>query len=206
VSDQNSSETQDKSDEGGRRSFLSRSSSWTMLAGLAGSYGAFAFIAGRFLYPSRPTPRDWLYVIETRKLKLGESILYRGPSGETINITRQRQNGDAEDFIALSSTCPHLGCQVHWEAADNRFFCPCHNGTFDADGQGTGGPPGEAGLTLPHYPLRIERNLLYIEVPRPALGDAGTRGEIIERVEGIHGSGHDPCLSSLPCGKKVRKV
>ena len=68
------------------------------------------------------------------------------------------------DFVAFSSICPHLGCQVNWELQNDRFFCPCHNGVFDRDGNATGGPPAAAGQRLPRYPLKIENGLLFIEV------------------------------------------
>jgi Rieske Fe-S protein len=86
-----------------------------------------------------------------------------------VIITRQGEGGEVSDFIALSSTCPHLGCRVHWESPNQRFFCPCHNGTFDPQGRATGGPPKAAGQDLPRYPLKIERGLLYIEVPTRTL-------------------------------------
>jgi nitrite reductase/ring-hydroxylating ferredoxin subunit len=181
-------------DAGERRAFLDRASALAMSAGLLGGYGLFAFIAGRFLYPARPQRRQWMFVAEVAGLAVGESLLYRAPSGETINIARQARQGSDDDFIALSSTCPHLGCQVHWEAHNNRFFCPCHNGVFDAAGTGIAGPPGDAGLTLPRYPLKIDQGLLYIEVPVESLTAGAPRGEVIEKVEGIHGPGHDPCL------------
>ena len=130
----------------------------------------------------------------------GDSLLYRGPSGETINVTRQGSAGGAEDFIALSSTCPHLGCQVHWEAQNNHYFCPCHNGTFDAQGVGTGGPPGDANMELPRYPLKVEDGLLFIEVPVAQLADSA-EGEVLEETPGLQGPGHDPCLA---CGRKDR--
>jgi nitrite reductase/ring-hydroxylating ferredoxin subunit len=171
-----------------------------MSAGLLGGYGLFAFIAGRFLYPARPQRRQWMFVAQVARLAVGESLLYRAPSGETVNIARQARQGSADDFIALSSTCPHLGCQVHWEAHNNRFFCPCHNGVFDAAGSGIAGPPGDAGLTLPRYPLKIDQGLLYIEVPVESLTAAASRGEVIEKIEGIHGPGHDPCLAR-PTGR-----
>lgn len=176
-----------------RPGLLSRSSTLAMFAGLAGGYGFFAYIAGRFLYPARPQDRQWTFVIETDRVSPGESVLYRAPSGETINVARQGNAGDVDDFIALSSTCPHLGCQVHWEAARDRFFCPCHNGVFDPSGRGLSGPPGDAGLSLPRYNLKIDNGLLFIEIPVTRLTQG--RGEVIDRVEGIHGPGHDPCLA-----------
>ena len=185
-----------------RRNFLATASTAAMSAGLAGGYGAFGLIAGRFLYPARPGERQWQFVAEASRLQTGESLLYRGPSGETINVTRQGSAGGAGDFIALSSTCPHLGCQVTWEAQDNHYFCPCHNGTFDAQGVGTGGPPGDAGMELPRYPLKVEGGLLYIEVPVAQLADGEASGKVLEEAPGIHGPGHDPCL----CGSRPRKA
>ena len=117
-----------------RRQFLTSASKGAMVAGLVGGYGAFAAVAGRFLYPSSTGDVLWQFVADTESIKVGEAIRYRGPSGETINIARHTRNGDAEDFTALSSTCPHLGCQVRWEGQNNRFFCPCHNGVFDPPG------------------------------------------------------------------------
>jgi menaquinol-cytochrome c reductase iron-sulfur subunit len=41
----------------------------------------------------------------------------------------------------LSPICPHLGCSVQWQDASKQFVCPCHSGTFSADGERLGGPP-----------------------------------------------------------------
>lgn len=183
-----------------RRRFLSRASTLAMGAGLAGGYGAFGLMAGRYLYPAKPAARQWQFVAETRRLRPGETLLFRAPGGETINVTCQGRGAAASDFIALSSTCPHLGCQVHWEAQNERYFCPCHNGTFDPQGKGTGGPPGEAGQSLPRYPLKVEAGLLYIEVPVDQLA-AGASGEVLAAAPGIHAPGHDPCLA---CGRENR--
>ncbi len=186
-----------------RRRFLASASTAAMTAGLAGGYGAFGLIAGRFLYPAGPAERQWQFVAEAGRLRAGESLLYRGPAGETINVTRQGSGGGANDFIALSSTCPHLGCQVHWEAQNDRYFCPCHNGTFDAMGVGTGGPPGDAGMTLPRYPLKVEGGLLYIEVPVSRLASA--TGEVIEETVPSR-PGHDPCLSCAHSRRFTREA
>ncbi len=42
---------------------------------------------------------------------------------------------------ALSAICPHLGCVVPWDPGRNEFVCPCHGGTFAADGTHLSGPP-----------------------------------------------------------------
>lgn len=151
-----------------RRQFLGGASSLAMGAGLAVSYGTAAVMGVRYLYPAAPRPEVWLFVARLVELGPGASLSYTGPTGERIAVARQAEGDSAEDFVALSSTCPHLGCQVHWEAQKDRFFCPCHNGAFDPAGKGISGPPGEAGQSLPRYPLKVDSGLLYIRVP---LGD-----------------------------------
>lgn len=141
-----------------------------MTGGLAAGYGAFGAIAARFLYPSAAPDRIWVFVATLQQIKKGESVLFRAPDGAPVNITRRGDAGTADDFLALSSTCPHLGCQVHWESDKNRYFCPCHNGVFDPVGHGIGGPPGDAGQSLKQFPLRVENGLLFLETAAPSAG------------------------------------
>ncbi|MCW8130633.1 MAG: Rieske (2Fe-2S) protein [Planctomycetota bacterium] len=155
-----------------RRTFLTAVSSLFMAGGLAAGYGAFGAVAGRYLYPAKDTPRGWLYVARAADLKVGDALAYTAPSGATVAIARQDNQGEAQDFIALSSTCPHLGCKVHWEGQHQRFFCPCHNGAFDAQGMGIDGPP--KGQQLARYPLKVENGLLFIEVPLAYLPQASS--------------------------------
>jgi Rieske Fe-S protein len=183
-----------------RRGFLKNASRVAMAAGLVGGYGGFALVAGRYLYPAELDEVIWQFVTEADGVAVGESIRYLGPSGETINITRRARNGDADDFIALSSTCPHLGCQVRWEEQNNQFFCPCHNGVFDPSGKAIAGPPGEAGQFLPRHQIKVEGGNLHIAVPPPLLANAGESDGVIDHDECISGPGHDPCL-----GRRVRR-
>jgi len=178
-----------------------------MAAGIIGGYGGLGAIALRYLYPARPDEVAWQYVALVEEIEVGESLLYEGPSGETINIARQRRDGGPEDFVALSSTCPHLGCQVRWEATNDRFFCPCHNGVFDPSGRGIGGPPGEAGQSLAQYPLKVEGGLLHIAVPVTRLADGGSsEGRLVEAEDDPTGPGHDPCLGCRPRPNTSRRV
>lgn len=192
--------------EADRRRFLQNASRTAMVAGLVGGYGGFAAIAGRYLYPARTGDVMWQFVTEADGIDVGEAIRYQGPSGETINIARQGRDGTADDFIALSSTCPHLGCQVRWEGQNNRFYCPCHNGVFDPSGKAIAGPPGEAGQSLPRYPLRIEAGRLMIAVPPPQLAtpaDAPSGG-VVASADGPVGPGHDPSLGPLASPRTER--
>ena len=63
-----------KRPEKGRRGFLKAASGTAMAAGLVGGYGAFAAIAGRFLYPPSGSDRRWQFVTEETSLSVGDSI------------------------------------------------------------------------------------------------------------------------------------
>jgi len=152
-----------------RRDLLARILNLGLVGALAAACGTFAAYAARFLYPAPPARRAWTYVARLDQIAAGKSLRWTAPTGQTINVTRLGAGASAADFIALSSVCPHLGCQVHWEAHHDRYFCPCHNGTFGPEGQPTGGPPKEGNTPLPRYPLEVRGQLVFIEVPTDAL-------------------------------------
>ena len=152
-------------EEPDRRDFLSIASSIAMAGGLAAGYGTLAVMAGRFLYLNQTRRTAWLYVGEAARFGVNESRPFQTPAGQQVTITRRKEEGRDDDFLALSTVCPHLGCRVHWESANRRFFCPCHNGAFDAEGRATEGPPKDADQTLPQFPLRVVDGLIFIEAP-----------------------------------------
>ncbi|MCA9236970.1 MAG: ubiquinol-cytochrome c reductase iron-sulfur subunit [Planctomycetales bacterium] len=160
-------------DGASRRSLLA---SALMAGGLAGGYGTFFAMAGRYFY--RPGTNDaWLFVTSADSVPPGQSIPFESPSGLRVTVTREAdadvtKPSTAEQFLALSSVCPHLGCQVHWEPHNNRYFCPCHNGVFDPSGKAIEGPPAADGQNLFQYPLKIETGSLYIAMPFRAVGQS----------------------------------
>ena len=154
----------EQTSDAGRRRFLS-ASSLAMAAGLAGGYGTFAYMLGRFIYPAGGSNRGWLFVCQVDQLAAGAALDFAAPSGQRIVVARQGDGATAEDFLALSSVCPHLGCRVHWESNNDRFFCPCHNGAFDRQGKATAGPPLAAHQSLTRFPLKVENGLLFLEAP-----------------------------------------
>ncbi|MBK3496733.1 ubiquinol-cytochrome c reductase iron-sulfur subunit [Viridibacillus sp. YIM B01967] len=51
---------------------------------------------------------------------------------------------EGEEVIALSPVCKHLGCTVNWEGDPehkNQFFCPCHAGRYEKNGDNIKGTP-----------------------------------------------------------------
>lgn len=157
-----------------RRAFLSATSTALMAGGLASGYGTFFAMAGSYFLPSG-TDRAWMFVSDAASIAPGASVPFLSPTGVPVTITRREENSAVEgpsvaDFLALSSVCPHLGCRVHWESHNSRFFCPCHNGVFDPNGKATGGPPAADGQDLPHYALQVVDGALYIEMPVSSVG------------------------------------
>lgn len=60
----------------------------------------------------------------------------------------------------LSSICPHLGCPLNWHPNLAEFVCPCHGGTFNADGVHIAGPPPWSMDPLKH---RVENDRLLVK-------------------------------------------
>lgn len=182
-----------------RREFLTSAAGLAMTGGLVAGYGSLGYIAGRYLWPAKPEEQAWVFVTDLKSMKVGDSMNYRTPTGVPVSVTRKGEQGDEKDFVALSSTCPHLGCRVHWEAQNDRYFCPCHNGVFDANGVGTGGPPAEAKQNLAHYPLKVMKGLLYIQVPTETLMGHEPKlqpeGPVKKACRLPKKPGHDPVLN-----------
>jgi len=133
-----------------------------MTAGLLLSYGLFAVQGLLFLIPRRLAPRTRrIFAGQIDQFEVGAIKSVLDLQGNEILIKR-----DAQELRAFNSTCPHLGCRVHWENDRKRFFCPCHNGAFDQNGVATEGPPAAAGQSLATLPLEVDSRsgVVYLEV------------------------------------------
>ena len=67
-----------------------------------------------------------------------------GEVGKTLVYIRKNDNPTPNQhwpFIAISNRCAHLGCPVRYIDAAKSFICPCHGGTYNFEGEVTGGPP-----------------------------------------------------------------
>jgi menaquinol-cytochrome c reductase iron-sulfur subunit len=70
---------------------------------------------------------------------------------------------DSNEVVALSPVCTHLGCTVDWEGSENypeNFFCPCHGGRFERDGQNIQGTPPTRPLDV--YEVQVDGDDVYL--------------------------------------------
>merc|ERR1711924_500705 len=58
-------------------------------------------------------------------------------------------DGGAIETWGINSICTHLGCVVPWNAAENKFKCPCHGSQYDFTGMKIRGP-APLSLALAH--------------------------------------------------------
>ncbi len=140
--------TQSEDNNVGRRGFLKRV---IMGAGLILGYGTGASYAIQFLLPrKRKAKFRKMLVASLSELPPNGSKSFKDLSGREMILV----NSDA-GLKAISTTCTHLGCKAYWEADNDRFFCPCHDGVFDVNGQVVSGPPPRP---LDSYDVEVDEN------------------------------------------------
>ena len=160
-----------------RRRFLAYFLNGSAVTFFVGSYGYFSSLLLRFFYSGKSSKLDWTFVSTVENLQRKKTIEYISPIGEAITLTVQATAAGEVSYRALSSVCPHLGCQVFWQSANKQFFCPCHNGVFDSSGQALSGPPAQANQKLLEYPMKIKMGLVFVQVPTEKLASQRTENK-----------------------------
>lgn len=92
-------------------------------------------------------------------------VFVKGVKGILLRLEESKlvdRIGTDQGFVAFSSTCTHLGCQVYFvkdrtpvgDYPDGIIYCPCHQGAFDPyrAARVIYGPPPQA---LPIIPLKV---------------------------------------------------
>ena len=80
---------------------------------------------------------------------------------ERMNQTVYAVTEDGVNFVVLSDACTHLSCKVTWQAEQDAYVCPCHDGFFDKLGFVVSGPPPKP---LYRYENKVENDQLTILV------------------------------------------
>jgi nitrite reductase/ring-hydroxylating ferredoxin subunit len=99
-------------------------------------------------------------IAATNALGPGESLLFRYPTEEDSCILVRTKRGA---LVAFSQVCTHLSCAVIYRAADDRLFCPCHNGVFECRDGTSGAAPiaGPPARPLPRILLEDRSDGVY---------------------------------------------
>lgn len=95
-------------------------------------------------------------VASVGELAVNESRVFTFPDqfGQGIMV-----NLPGKGLVAYSDVCTHLSCAVLYQPDSQHFFCPCHEGHFDAfTGNVLAGPPTRP---LPIIELQIRDGVIY---------------------------------------------
>jgi menaquinol-cytochrome c reductase iron-sulfur subunit len=124
------------------------------LAGLSGLLGAAAAMlvglpaVALLISPARREQPRWRRVGAVGNFEIGQTVqvTYLDPAplpwaGFAARGAAWLRREGADEFVAFSPYCTHVGCPVTWTAGAEMFMCPCHGGTFHRDGSVAAGPP-----------------------------------------------------------------
>jgi Rieske Fe-S protein len=100
----------------------------------AGNVGLAVWTQLRSINTGEPKP-----IVALANVPVGETYLFRYPSEADPAILLRVNDADV---VAFSQQCTHLGCVVYYQADENRWHCPCHEGNFATlTGDVISGPP-----------------------------------------------------------------
>jgi Rieske Fe-S protein len=78
-------------------------------------------------------------IVALDAVAVGESFLFRYPTEDDPAVLLRLGE---RDVVAFSQKCTHLGCVVYFQAEEDRWHCPCHEGNFETrTGDVISGPP-----------------------------------------------------------------
>ena len=103
----------------------------------AGNLGLAAWTQLRTI--NTGVPRE---LIPLTDVAVGDTYLFTYPGDNDPAILLRLAE---DEVVAFSQKCTHLGCVVYFEADEDRWHCPCHEGNFDTrTGTVISGPPPRA--------------------------------------------------------------
>jgi len=119
----------------------------------------FAWVVAAFLKPLhaqgslseriiRVGPVDSLPVGQARLVRRGREPLFVIRTGE-------------ESLVGLAGVCTHLHCVLKWDDQQEQLQCPCHEGSFDVNGNVLKGP---AARGLRRYRVETRLGEMYLHL------------------------------------------
>ncbi|KAG2677943.1 hypothetical protein I3843_12G122600 [Carya illinoinensis] len=83
----------------------------------------------------------------------GDRTLTQGLKGDPTYLVVENDRSLAT--YGINAVCTHLGCVVPWNAAENKFICPCHGSQYNNQGRVVRGP-APLSLALAHADIDID--------------------------------------------------
>lgn len=119
----------------------------------------FAWVIASFLKPLHSQES-----LAERVIRVGP--LDALPVGQAQLVRRGREplfviRTSEENLIGLAGVCTHLHCVLHWDPQQEQLQCPCHEGSFDVNGNVLKGP---AARGLQRYRVETRLGEIYLHV------------------------------------------
>jgi cytochrome b6-f complex iron-sulfur subunit len=126
------------------------------LLGFVGAIGLGSLFYGvyRFLAPNAGASAP----VEFSLSDLSPGGTYPFQYGSSPGLLFRGEEGTVKAF---SLVCTHLACTVSWNPEKKNFYCPCHEGLFDAEGRVVSGPPP---APLERFKVEVKGNKVVIGV------------------------------------------
>ena len=136
-----------------RRDFID----WVIKGGLLATFSGMLFPALAYLWPvmGHGPGSDMQEVAKVDEIPVGgaKKVIL---AGSALLLIRT-----AQEFLAFSAICTHLGCVVDWNSEKKEILCPCHAGVFDLQGKVVSGPPPRP---LPSYAIRVTNGKVFLKL------------------------------------------
>mmetsp|Transcript_27435 Transcript_27435/g.87925 ORF Transcript_27435/g.87925 Transcript_27435/m.87925 type:complete len:241 (-) Transcript_27435:469-1191(-) len=88
----------------------------------------------------------------------GDRNLTQGLKGDATYLI-VNDDGTLANF-GVNAVCTHLGCVVPWNAAENKFMCPCHGSQYNFQGKVVRGP-APLSLALAHADIAADDTVVF---------------------------------------------
>jgi menaquinol-cytochrome c reductase iron-sulfur subunit len=110
--------------------------------------GIPAFLAGFApVWMRRPKRDTWQSIGSVESFPVGEirKVIVQLPEEEWGQALREQAvyawHPTEGEVVVYSRSCTDLGCPLTFDPGSQCFFCPCHGGIFDKNGERMAGPP-----------------------------------------------------------------
>lgn len=140
------------SEKKSRRDFLSI----LLGIGLLGWLGGILYPVYLYLKPPKAPE------VDVKNISLGKADDIAANSSKMFKVGNKPgiliKTAEGE-LRAFSAVCTHLDCTVQFKGDEKVFWCACHNGKYDLNGQNISGPPPKP---LTRFNLVIQKGEIFV--------------------------------------------